>query len=270
MRIGVRGHDYGMGTPKEIAAKISETGFCCLQLALHKSIKGFLPEYGHLNPGFAYDVRSAFEQRGLEIAVLGCYIEPGTQNEELRQNNISRFLEQLSYCKMLGSNIVATETSGCTDSDREKQYDLLLDSVRLMVKRAESFGVFVGIEPVWCHTLNTPELTGRLLNDISSPNLQIVFDPFNLIAPGKAGDQHRLIDAAFDIFGDRIVAVHAKDAVEVNGSFKSCLIGEGFFDHAYFYKKLNRIKPGISVLREGADPLTAKLDIIALEKYSQM
>ena len=270
MRIGVRGHDYGMGTPTQIAEKISEAGFCCLQLALHKSIDGFLPEYGHLSPGYAYSIRTAFEQRGLEIAVLGCYVDPSTQDEALRQNSIRRFEEQLSYCRMLGSNIVATETSNCAEHDRDKQYELLLDSVRRMVKRAESFGVFVGIEPVWCHTLNTPELTGKLITEIGSPNLQIVFDPFNLIAPDKSEDQHRLIDSSLDIFGDRIVAVHAKDAILSNGVFRSCLIGEGFFDHEYFYKKLNRIKPGISVLREGADPLTAKSDIAALKRYAQL
>ena len=270
MRIGVRGHDYSKGTPVQIAEKISEAGFCCLQLALHKSLEGFLPEYGHLSPGFAFEVRSAFEQRGLEIAVLGCYVDPGTQDEVLREDSVRRFEEQLSYCRMLGSNIVATETSNCTEKDREKQYELLLDSVKRMVRRAETFGVFVGIEPVWCHTLNTPELAGKLLSDVSSPNLQIVFDPFNLIAPDKTDDQHRLIDAAFDIFGDRIVAIHAKDAIVEGGEFKSCLIGDGFFDHEYFYRKLNRVKPGISVLREGADPLTARHDIEALKRYAQL
>ena len=47
-----------------------------------------------------------------------------------------------------------------------------------------------------------------------------------------------------------------------------CVIGDGIFDHEYFYKKLNRAKPGICVLREEAHPETAKRDIEALKRYS--
>ena len=270
MRIGVRGHDYGCASPEEMARRISEAGFCCFQLALHKAIEGVEPIYGFLNPGFCYSVKSAFESRGLEVAVLGCYIDPASQDEERRQYDLKRFEEQVMYCRQLGSNIVATETSRCAEEDRPKQYELLLDSVKRMAAQAEKFGVFVGIEPVLKHTLNTPALAGRLLSDIASPNLQIVLDPINLLSPQNIERQKDIIDECFDTFSDRIIAVHAKDVVIENGRFKPCVIGQGLFDHKYFYKKLNKIRPGISVLREEAAPQTAHLDIAALKEYAQI
>ena len=270
MKIGVRGHDYGCASPKEMAERISHAGFSCFQLALHKAIEGCKPEYGHLNPGFCYSVRTAFEHKGLDVAVLGCYIEPASQDEEKRMYDVKRFEEQIMYCRQLGSMIVATETSRCTDQDRPYQYELLLDSVRRMTAQAEKFGVFIGIEPVLVHTLNTPKLAAKLLSDVASPNLQIVLDPINLLSVENISRQHEIIDSCFDLFSDKIVAVHAKDVLIENGVFKRCVIGQGLFDHEYFYKKLNRVKPGISVLREEAHPATAHLDIAQLKQYAQL
>lgn len=268
MRIGVRGHDYGCASPEEMARRISDAGFSCFQLALHKAIEGVKPEYGHLSPGFCHRVRTAFESRNLEVAVLGCYIDPATQISEKREADLKRFLEQISYCRMLGSNIVATETSGCDEANRKVQFDLLLDSVNRMVERAEKFGVFVGIEPVLVHTLNTPELAGELLEKVKSPNLMIVLDPINLLSPANIEHQDDIIDRCFDIFGDRIVAIHAKDVViGEDGRFHPCVIGQGLFDHQYFYTKLKQQKPDISILREEANPATAKQDIAALKTY---
>ena len=268
MRIGVRGHDYGCASPEEMARRISDAGFSCFQLALHKAIEGVKLEYGHLSPGFCHRVRTAFEDRHLEVAVLGCYIDPATQDSGRREGDLKRFLEQISYCRMLGSNIVATETSGCKEEDRRVQFELLVDSVSRMAERAEKFGVFVGIEPVLVHTLNTPELAGELLERVKSPNLMIVLDPINLLSPANIDRQRDIIDSAFDIFGDRIVAVHAKDVViGEDGRFRPCVIGQGLFDHEYFYGKLKLQKPDISVLREEANRATAKQDIAALRKF---
>lgn len=270
MKIGVRGHDYGCATPQEMAKRISEAGFESFQLALHKAIAGVQPEYGHLSPGFCRDIRMAFEERNLEVAVLGCYIDPACADNEVRLNEVKRFREQVAYARQLGSFIVATETSGYKgeESGRQAQFQRLVDSVKRMTEQAERFGVFVGIEPVKAHTLNTPELAAKLLRIINSDNLQIVLDPINLLSPDTIDKQRDVLDDCFACFGDRIVAVHAKDVViDAQGRFQPCVIGEGLFDHQYFYDKLALVKPGISVLREEANPATAHLDIAALKRY---
>ena len=272
MRIGVRGHDYGCASAPVMAERISNAGFCCFQLALHKAIEGMKPVCGQLNPGLCYDIRTAFEKKNLEVAVLGCYIDPANHDDEKRAYEVKRFRENVAYCRQLGSNIVATETSNFkgTEDERKKQFALLTDSVLRMVEQAERFGVFVGIEPVLTHTLNTPLLTGKLLDIVACDNMQIVLDPINLLSPENIGRQREIIDECFDIFGDRIVAIHAKDVVIDNdGRFRRCVIGQGIFDHEYFYKKVAQYKPGISVLREEAKPESAHLDIEALKRFTE-
>lgn len=270
MRIGVRGHDYGCASPEVMAERISSAGFCCFQLALHKAIEGMKPEYGHLSPGLCRTIKDAFERKNLEVAVLGCYIDPANPDSDIRAGEVKRFRENIAYAQQLGSYIVATETSNFRyeETEREKMFRILTDSVLRMTEQAERFGVFVGIEPVLVHTLNTPELTGKLIDIVASDNLQIVLDPINLLSPANIERQHDIMDECFEVFADRIVAVHAKDVViGADGRFRPCVIGEGLFDHEYFYKKLTCYKPGISVLREEAKPETAHLDIAALKKF---
>ena len=182
-----------------------------------------------------------------------------------------RFTRRLRACsRQLGSNIVATETSSYQgdEAGREAQFARLTDSVLRMVEQAERFGVFVGIEPVHVHTLNTPALTRRLLDIVACDNMQIVLDPINLLSPQTIGRQREIIDECLALFGDRIVAIHAKDVqIGENGRFRPCVIGDGLFDHEYFYEKLAKVKPGISVLREEAHPETAAKDIARLKQF---
>lgn len=266
MSIGARLHDFGCASAPEMARRVSDAGFECVQLALNKAIEGVKPEYGHMSPGFANGIRRAFDNRGIEVAVLGCYIDPACPDEEKRLKEVERYNEHIAYCRMLGSNIVGTETSNCTDDIREEQYKRLLRSISSMAEQAEHFGVFMGIEPVFVHTLNTPKMAGRMLKDIASRNVQIILDPINLLHTTNIDRQREIIDEAFEVFGDRIVAVHAKDIIyDANGSFTRCVIGEGLFDSAYFYKQLSFCKPGISVLCEETSPEICRRDIAALK-----
>ena len=45
-----------------------------MQFALNKAIAGFVLKPGDLNPGAAFHAGQAFARHGIQIAVLGCYI----------------------------------------------------------------------------------------------------------------------------------------------------------------------------------------------------
>jgi len=130
-----------------------------------------------------------------------------------------------------------------------------------MVEQAEKFGVIVGIEPVAAHTLNSPELTARMLEIIGSDNLQIIFDPVNLITPAIAENHDDMLDRAFDAFGEHIMALHCKDIVLENGQIKEVLLGQGLVNYDKLLGWLIEHRPGLSLLREGANPATAQVDI---------
>ena len=63
-----------------------------------------------------------------------------------------------------------------------------------LVKEAEKFGIIVGIEPVADkNTINTPQKMKKLLDIIDSNNLQIVFDPVNIIPKKEYKKQDEII-----------------------------------------------------------------------------
>lgn len=263
-RIGVRAHDYGRKTPRELAADISAAGFSSVQLAISKAITGMESDIGRLTPGLAFEIGQAFASNGIDIAVLGCYIEPVHPDESQRALHIQRFKEHLLYARAMGGLVVGTETTMFRgpESERDAAFSILLHSVEQLLTEAEKSGAVVGIEPVAVHTLNTPALTRRLLDTFKSEHIKIIFDPVNLIRPAIVEDHSALLDECFDAFGDQIIALHCKDIVlNAEGKITEVLLGEGKVNYPKLAGYLKTARPGLALLREGANPQTAQKDI---------
>jgi len=268
-RIGVRGHDYGRRSPRELAQAIKNAGFCSTQLAISKGITGMEQDIGRLTPGLCYEIKQAFSEANVELAVIGCYIEPVHPDEDTRKLHLRRFKEHLLYARAMGGLVVGTETTlyRAEESGREKAFQTLLKSVGELVEEAEKCGAIVGVEPVAAHTLNTPELAARLLEIIGSNHLQIIFDPVNLInTPELVRNHDDLLDRCFDAFGERIMALHCKDiTIDADGKPKETLLGQGMVNYNKLSDYLKAHRPGLGLLREGADPATADIDIAFLK-----
>lgn len=268
MNIGVRAHDYGRHPVEELPKVLKAAGFDSCQLAMSKALEGMDASVGKLNPGLCYNVRREFERNEIQISVLGCYIEPSLPDDEARAKQVMRFREHVMYARQIGANVIGTETTNFRDMDegeRSVRFGYLVDSIGQMVEAAERYGVIVGVEPVSVHTLNTPELAARLLDIIASDNLQIIFDPVNLITLDNIEHQDDLLDRCFDAFGDRIVALHCKDVKVENGELRRTVLGEGWLNYGKLMGWLKENRPGLNLIREGADPATAHKDIAFLK-----
>lgn len=257
MNFGVRAHDFGKLPIEELSAKISQKGFKSIQLALAKALAGIEVGNGTLSPGMAKYIRNELAQNSIDISVLGCYVNIGHPDDNERALLLSRFKEHIRYAKDFGCSIVGTET-GSINADYsfnpknhgEKAFQRALDSISILVNEAEKFGVFVCIEGVSSHIINTPKRIKRVLDSINSNNLQVIFDPVNLLNPENYLSQREIIDEAFSLFGDRIIVIHAKDFIVENGKMKNVPIGDGLLDYEYLFSILKRRKPYISILLE--------------------
>ena len=270
MKIGVRAHDFGRQELKSLAKSIKDSGFDCVQLAPTKAIEG-INNFDDINERHINDIAGEFYKNNLEISVLGCYIEPSISDREKRLANVDIFRQNLSYAKLLGVGIVGTETThldiNAPPEDREKAYLLLKDSVLRMVETAEKEGVCAGIEPVAEHTLNTPLLTRRLLDEVNSPKLKIIFDPVNLLLPATAESQDEIFTTFFELLGSEIAAVHIKDIVIENGEKTWRNIGRGIVNYKLIFNWLQKNKPNISLLREGVVKDSFQQDITAMKFF---
>lgn len=259
---GMRCHDL---CPKMEMEKlfpvVKENHIKQIQLAFGKSISNYDFSVGHYSPGFARYIRSLVEENQTHIAVLGCYINPVNPIESRRQAEVARFIEHLKYARILGADMVGTET-GRLDPDMkvtpetrtEEAYQLLLKSMREIVAAAEKLGVIVGVEGVYNHTLYSPARMKRFLEDIDSPNVEVILDGVNLIHPDQTDPQVQkdVIDKAFAYYGDRISVLHVKDFVFEGEKQLFRHVGEGLFDYQPLMAHVKEQKPQITMLFENS------------------
>ena len=256
-RLGIRAHDLGRFSADVLARKVSEAGLDCVQLALGKAIEGVELVPGFIDEAFAMKTGAAFAAYQVRVEVLGCYINPIHPDPDVRASLMRLFKEHLRHARAFGCNIVALE-SGSLNADYsphpgnsdEDAFQCLLGSLRELVDEAENFGVVVGIEAVTSHVISTPERMRRLLDEIPSPHLQVVFDPVNLLTYEKCGDHRGIMRQSFDLFGDRIGVVHAKDFRLEEDRLVFCPPGTGSLDFELLLSWLSAHRPGIAVLLE--------------------
>ncbi|MBA2938277.1 sugar phosphate isomerase/epimerase [Paenibacillus sp. CGMCC 1.16610] len=257
MGIGTLAHTVGHLPLNQLTEKLRGRGVDFVQLALSKAISDIDTSLGKLSPGLANHIGEQFQRAGIRIGVLGCYINPIHPDPQQRRHEINRFKEHLRYARDLGTSIVATETADLTtyltqDPERYEAigWELLKQTVEELAEEAERWGVHIGLEPVFTHTLSSTEKMVRILEEVPSSNLGVVFDPVNLIPPTAIQSQEAFLDEAFAAFGDRIVLAHLKDVIVQDGILKSVRSGEGIFQTKSFLEKLHRVKPGVDISLE--------------------
>jgi L-ribulose-5-phosphate 3-epimerase len=265
IRVGVRAHDFGCLSAGELAAKIAAKHLVCTQLALGKAIAGFNLKPGALNPGLAFEIGAAFRNQGVQIAVLGCYVNPIHPDPVTRRSLLGLFKEHLRFARDFGNGLVALETGSVNadyaphpENHGETAFQQSLASIAELVAEAENFGVIVGIEGVTSHVVSTPQKMRRMLDAVASNNLQVVFDPVNLLSLENHHEQERVISESLELFGDRIAVIHAKDFLVENGQFKCTSAGLGKLRHDLVMKFVVTQKPGISILLEDTNEQTAQ------------
>jgi len=260
--IGIRAHDMEILPLEELVNEISNKGLSAVQLALGKSFKDLNSSLGSLSPGFAHFIGSAFKRKDLQVAILGCYINMIHPNPQARRKELDRFKEHIRFAKDFGCSIVGTETGNVNaeieyteENFKEQPFLEVVESVKELVEEAERFGVIVGIEGGINHPIHTPQRMKRLLDLIPSNNLQVIYDPANFISMENYQEQEEVIQEAIEMFGDKIVAMHAKDFDIVDQWIKIVPVGHGRLNYDVVFKSIKNKKPCLNILMEGTrDP----------------
>lgn len=274
MNYGMRCHDI---CPKAdidtVLNRVQNNGINQIQLAMGKSFAGYCFEPGYYSPGFARMIRGKLNERGIHVAVLGCYINPTNPNEAMRKEEIAKFIEHLKYAKIIGADMVGTETgrfsedfSVVPETYTEENYQLLLLGMREIVAAAEKLGMVVGVEAVHDHTLCSPVRMKRFLDEINSPMVEAILDPVNLLSGKNYLRQQEVVNEAFSLYGDRITMLHVKDFRIVDGELEFEHVGEGLFDYANLFRNIKEAKPYITILLEASNSERCHRDIARLQK----
>jgi L-ribulose-5-phosphate 3-epimerase len=260
MEFGVRAHDFGRMSASALARTIAAHGFSCAQLAPAKAIEGYRDLPGSEGMAEARGIGSAFAAEHVRIVVLGRYFNPVHPDPIERERGAMAFHRGLEIAGELGSPLVATETGSAREdcgpdpwNSSDEAYGALLETFAPLVDAAEGLGASIGIEPVASHVLNTPGRMRRFIDDLGSRSIRVVFDPVNLV-PDGCEDPRNILSESFELFGDRIDVLHAKDYVMEGRRKRQLPAGLGELDYRLVISFLLETGRAIPVLFDKTAP----------------
>lgn len=278
MQLGIRLHDTTKLPFEERIADVHNLGFACGHLALAKVIDEFPTTDEALTPGLAMYIKNVFAKNHVDIAVLGCYLNLANPNKEQLEKTVHRYMAHIRFASWLGCGVVGTETGAPNETysftpecHTEEALQLFIQNVRPVVKYAEQMGVVFAIEPVYRHIVWNPKQARRVLDEIHSPNLQIIFDPVNLLDIANYRDREEIIGEAIELLGPDIAMVHLKDFRIEDGKMISMGCGLGEMDYTDILKFMKERKPFIHATLEDTKPENNRqVKEFILQKYAEV
>lgn len=278
MQLGIRLHDTTKLPFEERIADVHNLGFACGHLALAKVIDEFPTTDEALTPGLAMYIKNVFAKNHVDIAVLGCYLNLANPNKEQLEKTVHRYMAHIRFASWLGCGVVGTETGAPNETysftpecHTEEALQLFIQNVRPIVKYAEQMGVVFAIEPVYRHIVWNPKQARRVLDEIQSPNLQIIFDPVNLLDIANYRDREEIIGEAIELLGPDIAMVHLKDFRVEGGKMVSVGCGQGEMDYTDILKFMKERKPFIHATLEDTKPENNRqVKEFILQKYAEV
>ena len=266
IQLGLRLHDAEKLPVEELLPLVRQKGFTCSHLALSKLFKDLPCTTAALTPGYANYLRRVFNQNGIDIAVIGNYLNLLHPDEEYLRDAAEKYYAHIRFASLLGCGMVGTETGApnrkytfCPECRKDETLSLFINRLKPIVRCAEEFGVIFAIEPVARHSVYDPKSCRRVLDEIGSHNLQVLFDPVNMLDLDNVDHRDELFQEAIELLGKDIAMVHLKDFVRVNEGYglKSVGAGTGEMDYSAIMKYLKKEKPFIYATLENTTPENA-------------
>lgn len=263
MQIGIRLHDVNTGLAPEFQTmearteKAREEGFACVHLAFSKVIQGVTFDASALTEGLALHTRRVFARAGLDVAVLGCYLNLAHPDPGKLAEIQSRYYGHIRVAALMNAGVVGTETGAPNaeykmdaNTHTQEALDTFIRGLAPVVECAEHYGVTVAIEPVWKHIVYDADRAVRVLSAIGSHNLRVILDPVNLLYPGNVDQREQVIGDAIEKLGDKVAVVHLKDYVPAGDDLKSIAAGTGEMDYTQILRFMKDRKPYIQATLE--------------------
>jgi L-ribulose-5-phosphate 3-epimerase len=258
VEIGVRAIDFGsVNGCDELLKRFDEKGVKVTQLPLGKVFADFPPVLNDVSIQYVKDVNKKFMAKNVAIDVLGCYINLANPNKTVLAAELNKFRDHIEYASILNARFVGTETGSLNEdysfhayNHSEEAYRSVLSNLEALVEGAENKGVCIGVEAVQQYVIHSPQSTYRLLKDLASLNVSVIFDPVNLLTAENYQKQLDIYNEAFFLFADKIKVFHLKDFI-IDDNKTGVPLGEGMFLWKEFLKLAKEYKVEANILLEG-------------------
>lgn len=275
IQFGLRLHDAEKLPMEQVLPVVRQKGFTCAHLALSKAMKDYPCTPGALTPGYALYLRRLFEKNEMDIAVLGNYLNLAHPDGAALAVIQEKYYAHIRFASLLGCGMVGTETGApnpqykfCPECRTDEALSTFIKNLKPVVRCAEQYGVMVAIEPVVKHIVYNARRARQVLDEIGSANLQILFDPVNLLSMENVDHREEVIAEAIELLGKDIAMIHFKDFLpeDADGQLKATGAGKGGMDYTQVMRFAKREKPFIFGTLENTTPENAVSCLQFLQK----
>lgn len=180
---------------------------------------------------------------------------------KVRWDGLRRLGVLAGACERLGTSTVTLCTGTRDPEDMWRRHPDnatpeawldLLSTMQEALETAEGHGVTLALEPEIGNVVDSAEKGRRLLDEMRSPRLKVVMDAANLFdaedPARRLSRSEQILDEAFELLGEDIVIVHAKD---VRASGEVVAAGKGDLDYGLYLKHLSEAGYGGPLVMHG-------------------
>lgn len=220
MQLGIFAKEFPRPTVGQTLRAVADAGLPAVQFNL--SVLG-LPTVPEAVPAEAVAaIREAVACSGVRLAAISGTFNTAHPDPAVRKAGVARFPVLCETARALDIPVI-TLSSGSRqrrdmwgyhrDNGTAAAWSDSRDSLAALSAIAAEHGVVLAVEPEHANVVATAALARRMIDEISSPVLRVVFDAANLIDPDLAtpASVRSVITQAVGLLGPDIVLGHAKE-----------------------------------------------------------
>ncbi|XVQ09630.1 sugar phosphate isomerase/epimerase family protein [Spirillospora sp. CA-255316] len=170
--------------------------------------------------------------------------------EAARLIRLSPLLGVTAVTLCSGTRDMADMWAAHPDNQSRAAWADLRATLEVLVEAATEAGVRLGIEPEPANVISTAQRAHRLVNELGADarHLGVVLDPGNLVTQETLSRQRDVFDEAFDLLGDHIIGLQAKDLTAAGPA----PLGQGDLDYSVICERVLRLGRPVPVIIQDA------------------
>jgi sugar phosphate isomerase/epimerase len=260
-QIGIFAKHLSRSTPEELFDAIAAFGFNCAQF--NAACLGIPSLPDTIDDTLWRRTARAARSAGVKVVALSATFNLLDESRSRLADNFRRLELLAQGATILGTDLL-TLCSGTRDQQDMWTYHPenqspaawrdMTDSMQRALAIAIAHDVYLGIEPEVANVVSNAEDAARLIGQLDSDRIKIVFDAANLYrTPADPRRDGYVITNALLLLGDRVAIAHCKDVADPiakrtahgnhSGLYEHVAAGTGILDYHHYISELKRLVP---------------------------
>jgi sugar phosphate isomerase/epimerase len=246
MHLGIFAKTFQGDDPNTVLGAVADAGFT---VAHYNMVCSGLPSLPDSIPSeISAAISNAAETNGIRLCGVSGTFNMIHPDPEVRRRGLASLDVIARAASAMGTDLITLCTGtrntrdmwrAHPDNSNAAAWNDLRAATETAVGIAEAHNIQLGLEPELGNVVSSAALARRLIDEMQSEHLRIVFDPANLFDVETRDVQRRIVSESIDLLADRITIAHAKDRA-LDGSFTTA--GQGVLDYDHYLNELKGIE----------------------------